>query len=113
MLYNNDIPYVLNKFNSFDKNLQFTIDTFEDENVHFLDIKINGTETDIFYKPTHTGQYSDFSSQTPWNFKISWVRSLIVRAHKICSNQQLFKNQIKIIQNIFLGMATLPTSVTA
>ncbi|XP_066913068.1 uncharacterized protein [Clytia hemisphaerica] len=69
----NDIPYVLNKFNSFDKNLQFTVDTFDDKNVHFLDIKINGTETDIFYKPTHTGQYSDFSSQTPWNFKISWV----------------------------------------
>ncbi|XP_066930298.1 uncharacterized protein [Clytia hemisphaerica] len=52
----NDIPYILNKFNSFDKNLQFTVDTFDDKNVHFLDIKINGTETDIFYKPTHTGK---------------------------------------------------------
>ena len=32
-----DIPTVLEKFNKFDKNLQFTVDTFPDGVVHFLD----------------------------------------------------------------------------
>ena len=36
----NDIPTVLSKFNAFDKNLQFTVDTFADGVIHFLDIKI-------------------------------------------------------------------------
>ena len=33
-----DIPFVLNKFNSFDKNLKFTVDNFENGKIHFLDI---------------------------------------------------------------------------
>ena len=31
---------VLNSFNSFDKNLRFTVDTFHNGNIHFLDIEI-------------------------------------------------------------------------
>jgi hypothetical protein len=30
-----DIPLVLNRFNSFDKNLNFTVDTFENGKIHF------------------------------------------------------------------------------
>ena len=32
-----DIPFVLNKFNSFDKNPKFTVDKFENGKIHFLD----------------------------------------------------------------------------
>ena len=32
-----DVPLVLKKFNSFDKNLNFTVDKFEDGKVHFVD----------------------------------------------------------------------------
>ena len=35
-----DINYVLNQLNIFDKNLNFTIDTFENSVPHFLDIEI-------------------------------------------------------------------------
>ena len=34
------IKHVLNSFNSFDKNLRFTVDTFHNGNIHFLDIEI-------------------------------------------------------------------------
>ena len=54
---------------------------------------------DIHYKETHTGQYIDFSSFTPWNMKISWVRSLYNRAKRICSNDALFANQIHKIKS--------------
>ena len=71
-----DFDNIMKLFNSFDKSIQFTIDRFEDGIVHFLDIKINGCETDLYYKTTHTEQYRDFSSQTPWKLKISWIKAL-------------------------------------
>ena len=37
-----DIQFVLDKFNSFDKNLKCTFDDFPDGHVHFLDLKITG-----------------------------------------------------------------------
>ena len=48
-----DIPEILNKFNTFDKNIQFTIDTFPDNVIHFLDILISSDNTDVYYKSTH------------------------------------------------------------
>ena len=57
-----DIHDIMKQFNSFDESIQFTIDRFEDGIVHFVDIKINGSEADLYYKTTHTGQYCHFSS---------------------------------------------------
>ena len=65
-----DIDNIMKRFNSFDKSIQFTVDKFEDSNSHFLDIKINGSEIDLYYKTTHTRQYCNFSSQTLWKLKI-------------------------------------------
>ena len=53
-----DINYIFNKFNSFHKNLKFTMDCFDNSNLHFLDIAIDNIDTDLYYKPTYTGQYS-------------------------------------------------------
>ena len=68
-----DIDNIMKQFNSFDKSIQFTIDKFEDGIVNFLDTKINGAGTDLYYKTTLTGQYCNFSIQTPWKLKISWI----------------------------------------
>ena len=61
-----DVQKVLNKLNAFHKNLKFTVDTFPDDFVHFLDIKIDRNKTDAHLKETHTGQYVHFSSFEPW-----------------------------------------------
>ena len=60
MFIPSDISAVLAKFNSFDPNLTFTVDTFSEGIVHFLDIKVSVDGTDIYRKDTHTGQYSHF-----------------------------------------------------
>ena len=56
-----DISCVLNKFSSFDDNLKFTIDTFENCVPHFLDIKICPNGLGIYHKHTQTGQYVNFN----------------------------------------------------
>ena len=86
-----DIPFVLNKFNSFDKNLKFTVDTFDSGNVHFLDLEISQSGIDIYRKPTHTGQYTHFDT---WARKTAWIRSLFHRAVNICSNSAFLNQQI-------------------
>ena len=59
-----DINHIHKRLNSFDKSIKFTVDTFPDGNVHFLDIKIDKNHTDIYYKKTHTGQYTSFHIST-------------------------------------------------
>ena len=60
-----DINCIHKCLNSFDKSIKFTDDTFPDGKVHFLDTKVDKNHTDIYYKDTHTGQYTSFLSQTP------------------------------------------------
>ena len=89
------IDEVLAAFNSFDRNLQFTVDEFDDGLVHFLDLNYDVTtrEIDVYSKPTNTGQYSHESSYVPWSCKISWAKALYERAKRICSTESRFKGQ--------------------
>jgi hypothetical protein len=104
-----DINLILNKLNSSGKSLgtrlpdiQFTheqfVDNNEDVEVHFLDIKLTSNGTSIFRKSTHTGQYIHLSSFTPWSYKIAWIRSLVHRAYKICSNESLISDEMRKIR---------------
>ena len=105
-----DFELIQQEMNSFDKNIQFTIDRFADNKVHFLDISINNTETDLFYKETHTGQYCHYSSQTPWRLKTAWAKALFHRAEKICSSSSAFKKQITKIRS-FMSWNGYPSFV--
>ena len=50
-----DIKYIHKRLNSFDNNIKFTVDTFPDGNVHFLDIRVDKNHTDIYCKDNDTG----------------------------------------------------------
>ena len=84
-----DIPYVTKKFNSFNDNVKFTIDAFENCVPHFLDIEIYANVLGIYHKHTQTGQYVNFDSFSLWKWKVSWIRSLVTRAKRICSGNYL------------------------
>jgi 5-methylcytosine-specific restriction endonuclease McrA len=93
-----DIPIILRAFNSFHPQIQFTFEDFPDNNVHFLDLKINSSDITIFRKFTHTDQYTHISSFTPWSRKTAWITALINRTYKICNNDQLLKLELKAIR---------------
>ena len=93
-----EINNIMKQFNSFDKSIQFTIDNFEDGIVHFLDIKINGSEIELYYNSTHTGQYCDFSVKRLGSSKIPWIKALHDSATKICSSNKLLNAQINGIR---------------
>ena len=74
---NSDIRIVLQALTGFHKNLNFTVDTFEDKKVYFLDLLTDRNTTDVFYKDTHTGQYTNDNNFMPWKLKTSWVSNSI------------------------------------
>ena len=57
----------LDKFNSVDKNLKFTVDNFENGKIHFLDLENanSGFDIDIYRKSTCASQYTSFDSFEP------------------------------------------------
>ena len=74
------INNILETFNTFHPQIQFTLEELPDNNVHFLDLQINSS--DIFCKPSHNGQYTHLSSFTPWSHKTARIRALVNRAYK-------------------------------
>ena len=47
LVIDKNINYICKGLNSFDKNIKFTVDTFPNGNIHFLDIKVDKNHTDI------------------------------------------------------------------
>ena len=88
---------VQNLFNSFHEKLRFAVDRFQNDVPLFLDTKISAQDLTIYRKNTHTGQYVHYDSFTQWNYKISWIPSLVARAKLICS-VNLLPEEIRAIE---------------
>ena len=48
----------------------------------------------MYRKSTHPEQYIHLSSITWWCTKVAWLRSLVYRAHKIFSSQELLREEL-------------------
>ena len=48
LMKKSDVPIVLQALDGFHKNLNFTVDTFEEKKVYFLDLLIDKNTTEIF-----------------------------------------------------------------
>ena len=95
------VDYVLQQFNSYHTDLQFTLDTFIDNKIHFLDLHIiNNNQIDIYRKESFTGQYSRFDSFEPWSFRIGWIRSIYSRIEKLCSTTKSKTKQLSSLDKL-------------
>ena len=92
-----NVSQVHKALNNFGNNLRFTVDMFQNEAPHFLDLELSPDGITIFQKETNTGLYVNFTNFVPWTCRTSWIRSLVTRASRICStNKLLFEiNNIK------------------
>ena len=79
-----DLNRVHNTLSNFDRNLKFTLDTFNDVNPHSLDIEIHLDGLEIYCKPTNTGQYTHYTIFSTWRYKTAWITNIIHRATVIC-----------------------------
>ena len=110
LLKANDVDKVHRALEKFDKNLKFTVDTFDNVTPHFLDLEIAPDGLTIFRKDTNTGLYTNFDSYAPWSYKKAWLTNLVKRASKICSANKL-PDEIKKIK-LFASWNNFPQHIT-
>ena len=77
LMKQSDVPIVLQAINGFYKNLNFTLDTFEDKKSTFSISFDSRSTTDIFCKDTHTGQYASYNSNMLTG-KPNWTNSRFI-----------------------------------
>ena len=71
----------------------------------FLDIKVsrvkNSFSTNIYRKVTFSGVFTNFESFIPISYKSNLIFTLLFRAFKLCSNFELFHQEILNLKDIF------------
>ena len=65
----------------------------------------------LFRKDTNTGLYVNFNSYVPWSYHVSWIRSLVSRAHAICKPDKL-KLEINLIKK-FASWNDFPKAIAS
>ena len=84
--------------------IKFTVEWNVDNKLAFLDAwvaLVNGkVSTSVFHKDTFSGAYLKFSSPSPDKYKWSVLKTLLVRAWRVCSPENLGKEVSNIRQNL-------------
>ena len=108
------VDQLLSLMNSKHKNIKFTCEIEKNKKIAFLDVHVNrrqsGFITTIYRKPTFTGVYLHWKSLTALIYKINLIKCLLDRAWKICSNHELFHQEILHLKEV-LRKNDYPSSV--
>ena len=73
-------------------------DRFQESKVHFVDVIIEETNTDLYCKPIHTATYYYLNSKVPWIYKTFSVKFLYFCARKIYSTIENLISRINKIK---------------
>ena len=68
-----NVSQVHKALNKCDNNLCFTVDMFQHEVSHFLDLELPPDGITIFRKDANTGLYVNFTSFVAWTYRTSWM----------------------------------------
>ena len=86
-------------------NIKFTSEIGDKNCISFLDIKISRVHdsfsTNIYRKVTFSGVFTNFESFIPISYKSNLIFTLLFRAFKLCSNFELFHQEIQNLKEIF------------
>jgi hypothetical protein len=78
------------RINCWHSNLKFTLEMEINQQIPFLDVMIirsvDKFETTIYRKPTNTDLYMLYDSNQPRSYKLSLIKTLLIRIDRICSN---------------------------
>ena len=106
------IDLVLSVLNSFHENNSFTYEQEINGRISFLCILIlrngNSFETTVHRKSTHNDIYLHWESFAPNTWKRGTLRTLVLRAHAICSTKELLDQEINHLQHVFVTFNGYP-----
>ena len=61
----------------------------------------NSIETTVYHIFTHNDVYLHWNSISPNSWKVGTLKTLLLRAFVVCSNEQLLNKEIEHLQNVF------------
>ena len=97
--------YILSVLNSFHKQIQFTYESEENDQLPFLDVLLHRSGdnilTSVYRKKTNSDLYIHWESFAPSNWKTGTIRTLVRRAYNVCSNQCLLDQEIEHLTTVF------------
>ena len=106
------IENVLNTLNSFHANFFFTYEQECDGMISFLNVLImrknNTIETTIYRKQTQNDIYLHWESFTSEAWRRGTLKTLLFRAHTICSNKELLDKEVKHLKHVFIAINGFP-----
>ena len=109
------INYVLSVLNSFHKNIKFTFEEEKDNKISFLDVLIlrkgSSIQTTVYRKVTHNDVYLQWGSFSPNIWKVETLKTLLLIALVVCSNEQLLNKEIEHLRNVFHPTDGYPKAV--
>ena len=105
------IDFVHKKLNSFDNNLKFTVDFLIKKHRIFLIWNCHLMACLFSVKRQNTGLYVNFNSYVPWSYHVSWICSLVSRAHAICKPDKL-KLEINLLKK-FASWNDFPKAIAS
>ena len=115
-IISHDLGEALQMLNNIDKNIEFTMEKTSGRNLPFLECIISLNEkreiiTKVYRKPTHTGQYTHFSSSQPLYVKLSIIETLVRRAKFICTDQTPLNEEMSYIRKTMqLNVSTVSSN---
>nr|XP_021206294.2 uncharacterized protein LOC110385892 [Bombyx mori] len=101
-----EVNNILELFNSFDNNIQFTMEVEKDDSLSFLDVLVKRSNdkliTDWFVKPISSGRLLNWNSNHPRSQKIGMIKGLLDRMTKL-SSKDFYEVNFNKIRNILLN----------
>ena len=83
---------------------QFTMEPEKDGTIAFLDCLVtrsgNSVQTSVYRKPTSTDRLLDNSSYHPASHKSSPIKTLVKRAHVICSSSDNLESELNDVFDV-------------
>ena len=85
--------------------LKFTHELEKNKTINFLDVKITASHqalnTEVYVKPTNSGQCINFNSIAPTRYKTGVIKTLLNRAYKISSTYESLHLEIDRLKQLF------------
>ena len=101
---NEHIMHIMDSTNSLHKNIKFTLELEKNNSLSFLDVHIQKVDnkflTSVYRKNTNTNLYMKWDACLPKYQKVGLITSLITRAYKICSNDDILNVEIDYLRDV-------------
>jgi hypothetical protein len=112
VIHKDSVERALANLNSFNKNIKFTYELETDNKIAFLDVMLmrqqGEIETTVYRKPTSNDIYIHWQSVAPKSWCFSTLKSLILRAYKVCSSGIHRELEIEHLRKAFMNVNGYP-----